>query len=246
VSRKSNVTTASIICFLLIFLSIVGVTISQNVVMAASKPTIYIAGDSTVMTYSSKYAPQAGWGQFIADYFSEDVNFENHAIGGRSSKSFVVEGRLDEILNKIQPNDYLFVQMGHNDASNDPNRHTDPNTTYKQYLKMYIDGARKKNAIPVLITPVGRLHYVNGTFKNDFPAYCNAMKQLGTEEKVNVIDLMSMSLNYYTSIGYDQTYSLYMVSANGTDYTHFTEKGANQIARLVSEGVKTLGLPISK
>jgi lysophospholipase L1-like esterase len=214
---------------------------------AGARPTVYIAGDSTVQTYSASYAPQAGWGQFIANYFTTDVAFVNKAIGGRSSKSFVLEGRLDEILGQIRPNDYLFVQMGHNDATKSrPERYTDPQTTYKQYLKMYLDGARQRGATPVLITPVGRLNYKNGVFVNDFTAYTTAMKELAAAENVKLIDLMSKSLAYYTSIGYNETYTLFMVSVNGTDYTHFTEKGANQIARLVSEGVREINVPISR
>ncbi|MDP4182708.1 MAG: carbohydrate-binding protein, partial [Bacillota bacterium] len=127
-----------------------------------------------------------------------------------------------------------------------PERYTEPNTEYKQYLRQYIDGARSKGAIPVLITPVARLNYTNGVFKNDFPAYCTAMKEVAVEKNVGCIDLMTKSINYYTSIGYNQVYPFYMVSSNGTDYTHFTDKGATQIARLVSEGVKGLNLAISK
>ncbi|MDP4182079.1 MAG: rhamnogalacturonan acetylesterase, partial [Bacillota bacterium] len=186
----------------------------------AAKPTVYICGDSTVQNYSASYAPQTGWGQVIPKYFTSDVLFVNKAIGGRSSKSFIVDGRLDEILKVIQPNDYLFVQFGHNDADiSKPERYTEPNTEYKQYLRQYIDGARSKGAIPVLITPVARLNYTNGAFKNDFPAYCTAMKEVATEKNVGCIDLMTKSINYYTSIGYNQVYPFYMVSSNGTDYT---------------------------
>lgn len=208
--------------------------------------TVYICGDSTVMTYNSSYYPQAGWGQMISKYFNTNVTFVNRAIGGRSSKSFVEEGRLDSILSVIQPKDYLFVQFGHNDATvNNPDRYCAPYTTYKEYLKKYVDGARAKGAIPVLITPVARLNYSNNTFKNDFPDYCTAMKQVANEQNVKLIDLMTLSLNYYASIGYDATFKLYLVSSNGTDYTHFTEAGANAIAKLISQEVKKLDLPLS-
>lgn len=221
-------------------------TITSSTPVPGSKPTVYLAGDSTVMTYNASYYPQAGWGQFIDDYFTTDVTFVNRAIGGRSSKTFIEDGRLDAILSVIQPNDYLFIQFGHNDASSNTTRHTDPYTTYKQYLKQYVDGARQHNAIPVLITPVARLHYVNGAFVNDFPDYCLAMKQVATENNVKLIDLMTKSLNYLTSIGYNEAYTMYMVSSNGTDYTHFTEKGASQMARLVAQRVKEIAVPLSQ
>lgn len=208
---------------------------------------VYLAGDSTVQTYNASSAPLAGWGQFIQSYFTDEVEFINHAIGGRSSKSFIKEGRLDKILEQLEDGDYLFIQMGHNDSTVEkPERYTEPFSEYKDYLKMYIDGARKCNAIPVLITPMARLHYKDGEFINDFSAYCTAMKQVAEEEKVELIDLMALSLEYFTSIGYDEAYTLFMVSSNGTDHTHFNEKGANEIAGLLAGAVGSSSLDISK
>lgn len=208
---------------------------------------VFIAGDSTVQTFSKARAPQAGWGQYIGDYFTEEVRFINRAIAGRSSKTFVQEGRLDAILEEIQEHDYLFVQMGHNDSSKDkPERYTEPYSEYPSYLKLYLDGARKQGAIPILITPVGRLHWENGAFLNDFPDYCHAMRQLAAREDVLLIDLMGKSLSYYTAVGYDKARTFFMVSVNGTDHTHFTEKGAQRIAALVADGVKEKNISLSK
>ncbi|RIX49259.1 rhamnogalacturonan acetylesterase [Paenibacillus nanensis] len=212
----------------------------------ASKINVYLAGDSTVQTYDREHAPQAGWGQYIADFFSDEVHFRNRAIGGRSSKTFIQEGRLHEILEEIREGDYLFVQMGHNDSTKSrPERYTEPYTDYKSYLKLYVDGARSRGAIPVLVTPVGRLHVENGVFINDFPDYCQAMKQVAAEEDVLIIDLMSRSLEHYASVGYEEAKSFFMVAVNGTDHTHFTETGAERIARLVADEVKALPIRLS-
>ncbi|QYR22021.1 GDSL family lipase [Paenibacillus sp. sptzw28] len=217
-------------------------------------PNVYLAGDSTVMTYPSRFYPQAGWGQKIANYFTKDVTFTNRAIGGRSSKSFVRDGRLDNILTEIRPNDYLFIQFGHNDASSVPERHTDPYTTYKQYLAMYVDGARQRHAQPVLITPVGRRSWDSaGLFKNDFPDYYDAMKQVAAEKGVPLLDLNARSIAYYNTVGIEESKSLFFWLEPGVypnwpngvqDNTHFQEYGAEQIARLVSDGVRDLHLPI--
>ncbi len=226
------------------YLEVTNATASEIIPITSS--TVYLCGDSTVQTYNASYYPQAGWGQMISKYFNSNVSFANHAIGGRSSKNFVEQGRLDSILSVIKPDDYLFVQFGHNDATiSNPDRYAAPYTTYKEYLKKYVDGARAKGAIPVLITPVARLNYSNGVFKNDFPDYCTAMKQVASENNVALIDLMSLSLNYYSSIGYDAVYKLYLVSSNGTDYTHFTEAGADVIASIVSKEVKKLNIPLA-
>ncbi|MDR4955832.1 rhamnogalacturonan acetylesterase [Bacillus sonorensis] len=208
--------------------------------------TIYLAGDSTVQNYQAN-SPQGGWGGFLQSYLSEDVQVVNRAIGGRSSKTFVEEGRLAAILEVIKKGDWLFVQMGHNDSSKDkPERYTDPYTTYKQYLRMYIEGARQKEATPLLITPVARLHYENGVFLNDFPDYCIAMKQLAEEEHVLLIDLMNKSLQHFAEKGYSDIFKYFMISENVNDYTHFTKKGAREIAKLVSSGMQELGLPFVK
>lgn len=84
--------------------------------------------------------------------FHGDVRFDNRAIGGRSSKTFITEGRLDEILRSIVPGDYLLIQFGHNDATiSRPDRYASPED-YKGYLKTYVLGTRERGATPILIT----------------------------------------------------------------------------------------------
>jgi lysophospholipase L1-like esterase len=208
---------------------------------------VYLAGDSIVQTYNASSAPQAGWGQFIGNYFSEEVQFINRAIGGRSSKSFVVEGRLELILQDINEGDYLFIQLAHNDSTIEkPERYTEPTKEYKEYLKLYIDGARKKKAIPVLFTPIPRLNFKDGVFEADFAEYCKSMKEVADAEKVQLIDTMTKSVEFFTAKGYDEVYTYFMVSVNGTDHSHFTEKGANEITKLVVQGLKESDIELVK
>ena len=207
---------------------------------SAGKPTVYLAGDSTVQTYGAAQAPQQGWGQRIQEFFTDDVVFLNRSIGGRSSKSFIDEGRLDGIVADLQRGDYLFAQWGINDRyRSDPLRFTDPSTTFKQYLQLYIDAARSKDAIPVLVTPTPRLDFSNGAFQNGFAEYCAAIHELGAATNTIVIDLQTRGLAYYTSIGLAQ-----VEASISLDVLHFKEEGAFQMARLVSEGVAESVLPI--
>jgi lysophospholipase L1-like esterase len=220
------------------------------------RSTVFIASDSTAQTYSSAYYPQAGWGQFINDNFTNDVLFNNRAIGGRSSKSYIVEGSFDTILSKMKANDYLLVQFGHNDASTIPERHTDAATDFKTYLRQYVDKTREHNSFPILITPVGRRSYdANGVFKNDFPAYCNSIKEVAAEKNVPMIDLMQKSIAYYNTIGIEGSKSVFLNLPAGVytnfpngvqDNTHFQEYGAKQISKIVADSIKKLNLPISK
>ncbi|GIP56678.1 rhamnogalacturonan lyase family protein [Paenibacillus woosongensis] len=222
------------------------------------RPVVFLASDSTVQTYDPYWQPQAGWGQMIGRYFTDDVLIDNRAIGGRSSRSFVYEGRLDEILRVIKPGDYLLVQFGHNDATiSRPERYTSPED-FKTYLKSYVLGARQRGATPILITPVGRRDFnaATGKFNVSFPEYVKSMKEVAHELDVELVDLSASSVAYYDSIGPEAARSVflhvdpgvYQAFPNGSaDDTHFQEYGAIQIARLVASGIQQLGfMPLSE
>jgi lysophospholipase L1-like esterase len=213
--------------------------------VSSGTPTVYLAGDSTVSTYATNPSNQEGWGQELQNFFTSDVIVVNKAIGGESSKSFADQGHLAEIVALLKTGDYLFAQWGINDRSvAGPDRATDPATTFRTYLKQYIDGARGKNAIPVLITPTPRHQYSGGVFQNGFPEYCAAIIAVGAETNTPVIDLQSEGLAYYTSIGDAQVKATIIL--NGSDALHFNAHGAYEMARLVALGVQALNLPISQ
>ncbi|HTG69770.1 MAG TPA: SGNH/GDSL hydrolase family protein [Candidatus Udaeobacter sp.] len=224
---------------------------------AGELPTVYIAGDSTVQTYDPYWLPQAGWGQMIPNFFSDNVIFKNHAIGGRSTKNFISEGRLDEVLRAIKPGDYFLVQFGHNDATiSVPDRYAAP-ADYKNYLKTYINGARQRGATPILVTPMGRRSFNadTGKFNVSFPEYVQAMKEVAQEFDVDLVDLSTLSISYYDSIGPAATLSVFLHTPAGVygafpngsaDDTHFQEYGAIQLARLLSGAIKQLDLPLAQ
>ncbi|TXC86070.1 G-D-S-L family lipolytic protein [Metabacillus litoralis] len=223
---------------------------------AGEKQTVFIAGDSTVQTYDEYWKPEAGWGQMIPRFFTSDIIFDNQSIGGRSSKSFIFEGRLDNILREIKPNDFFLIQFGHNDATiSRPERYASV-PDYKNYLKTYINGARQRGAEPILVTPVGRRDFNadTGKFNVSFPEYVKGMKEVAEELEVPLVDLSSLSVAYYDTIGPEGTLSvflhtepgIYTAFPNGSkDDTHFQEYGAIQIARLLSGGIKELNNNLS-
>lgn len=241
---------------LLVVILIIGNNIDKSVkkVYTREKPiTVYLAGDSTVSNYSSSLAPRAGWGQVLNQFFDDQVVVKNEAIPGRSSKSFIDEGRLDTILNEIDKGDYLIIQFGHNDEKiKDPNRYTEPYSTYKNYLKQYIDGARAKQAIPVLVTPVERRYFtVDGVLSRTHGDYPAAMKELGLEEHVPVIDLTAKSHALFQKLGPKSTKDVFLcldAQENGNypngvqDNTHFQKTGAKMLAQLVIDGIKESNL----
>ena len=216
--------------------------------VSSGKPTIYLASDSTVSYYATNPNNQEGLGQELQNFFTSDVVVVDDAIGGRSSKSFIDEGHLNAILALIKPGDYLFAEWGINDRyTSDTTRYTNPATTYRTYLQQYIDGARGKNAIPVIITPTPRLDYQNGVFNNDYVAYCAADAAVAASSNTPLIDLQTMALAYYTQVGITAVQTtIVLVSGGQPNVLHFQAHGAYEMARLVALGVQALNLPISQ
>lgn len=218
--------------------------------------TIYMAGDSTMQSYSSAQAPQEGWGQQFGRYFANGAVVQNDSIGGRSSKSFMVDGRLDTILQRIKPGDFFFISFGHNDASiGIPDRYASP-ADYKTYLTRYVNGAKQRGATPVLLTPVGRRDFntVTQEFNVSFPEYVKAAKEVAVELNVPLIDLSQLSITDYNRIGLAATEKIFLYANPGEypkypngvgDNTHFSSYGAQVIAGLVAGAVKDMGLTIS-
>ncbi|WP_406461028.1 rhamnogalacturonan acetylesterase [Streptomyces sp. NBC_00111] len=224
---------------------------------AAATGTVYIASDSTAQTYSSGYYPQAGWGQKLSSYFTSNVTVTNRAIGGRSSRSFIEQGRLAAIHDVIKPGDYLFVQFGHNDATvGNAERYTPP-ADYKEYLRNdYIRATRALGATPVVVTPVSRRSFnaSTGKFNVSFPAYVDAAKAVAQEEGAALVDLAAASRAYLDGLGVEASKAIFLWLSAGQypnfpdgvqDNTHFQERGAVEMARLVSRSVAGLGLPLS-
>jgi len=217
------------------------------------KTSILIAGDSTASSYPVERAPQAGWGQVLNRFFTDEIRIENEAASGRSSKSFIQEGRLHRIDEKLKANDYFFVQFGHNDAKQD-DRYTEPFLDFKDYLNQYIDVALKKEATPVLITPVQRRSFdENGNFEETHGHYPSAIKQVARERNIPVIDLTKRSREYLEKLGSEESKKIFLWLEKGSnknypdglkDNTHFSEEGAYQIASLIVKGIRELQLPI--
>lgn len=221
-----------------------------DIVKATQATTVYLAGDSTVTDQET--FPYAGWGQMLPLYFKTDVAIDNHARSGRSSRSFIDEGRLAAILDQIKPNDYLWIQFGHNDQKPDVERATEPFGSYKEKLAVYVEEARARGARPVLITPMHRRKFDGeGRIIDTHGDYLLGMKQLAEELDVPLIDLAAKSKALYERLGDEPSKALFMWAYPGEfihfpdgaqDDTHFQVLGAVQIAGLVAEGVRELGL----
>lgn len=124
--------------------------------------TIFMIGDSTMANKTLRGGNQErGWGQMLAGFFTDDVRVDNHALNGRSSKSFIDEGEWEKVRTQIRKGDYVFIQFGHNDEKPDAKRHTDPGTTFDATLRRYVEETRAKGGIPVLFNSIVRRNFFN-------------------------------------------------------------------------------------
>ena len=131
--------------------------------------TIFVIGDSTAAKKDlSTGSPERGWGMALQCYFDDQyIRVDNHAVNGRSSKSFIDEGRWETVRKLIKPGDYVIIQFGHNDEKPKPDRHTDPGSTFDYNLEKFVRETREQGGIPVLMSPVVRRNFVLKPAKND-------------------------------------------------------------------------------
>lgn len=122
--------------------------------------TVFMIGDSTMANKDTTGGKQErGWGMMLQQYFKSGVVVDNHAVNGRSSKSFIDEGRWDVVLSKMKPGDYVIIQFGHNDEKPAADRHTDPGSTFDANLRRFVLESRARGGIPILCNAVVRRNF---------------------------------------------------------------------------------------
>lgn len=205
---------------------------------------IFIAGDSTAAPKAVDTRTETGWGMALPYYLAGDVAVENHARNGRSSKSFVEEGRLDPILATVGSGDVLVIQFGHNDAkSENPLRFTDPWSTYQQYLSLYVAGARARAAVPVLATPAERRQFDDeGKARPSHGEYPDAMRAIAAELEVPLVDVQRATLDLWQSLGPGASRDYFHITEEHEDNTHFSPRGAAAVAAIVARGLTDAGV----
>jgi lysophospholipase L1-like esterase len=218
--------------------------------ISKTEPTLYFAGDSTVVDQDVE--PWAAWGQMLPRFFTPGIVIANHAESGETIKSFVGEHRLAKVMSLIQPGDYLFIQFGHNDMK--------PGAVsldeYKKLLIDYIAQTQAKRATPVLVTSMNRRTFdATGKITNSLAGYPDAVREIASQQKIALIDLNAMSRTLFEAMGSDGSMQAFMhFPANAfpnqteaiSDDTHFNKYGAYELARCVVHGIRQTNLPIKK
>lgn len=226
------------------------------VLLADSVPTIFLVGDSTMADKPLIGNPERGWGQFLRSFFLKDVLIENHARNGRSTKSFLDEGRWQAVVERLREGDYVMIQFGHNDAKrDDPNRYAAPQTDYKNNLLRFVRDLRARSAHPILITPVCRRRFdAHGRFYDVHGTYPGVVRDVAQAEGVSVLDLHKKSYALFDSLGEERTKQLFLwvpphrfseLPEGKRDDTHFNSRGAATIAGLIVEMLFELQHPLA-
>ena len=205
---------------------------------------IYLIGDSTVQAESD---PFYGWGSLLQPFCREGITVCNYARSGESSRSFLERGLFDPVSERIKPDDLLLIQFGHNDEKDDPQRHTDPQGSFQDFLGAYLDAALQKNALAALVTPVCRRHFLpDGSLLYTHGEYPLAVRKLAVQRGVPLIDLKRMTRELYLRLGQEKTAGLFVQIPAGShpdfphghdDLTHFCREGARRIAALAAEAM---------
>jgi len=213
--------------------------------------TIWIAGDSTASIKKPEKRPEYGWGEYLGEYLSQDILIRNLAENGRSTTSFIKEGKLDIIDQGIQKGDLLLIQFGHNDQKwMDPNRYADVNHAYPNQLKHMIEVAIKHDAIPICLTPITRRDFVDGILnEKTHQEYPNAMRRLAHKERVMLIDMFSITQELLTNMGEEASKSLFLhleplespnYPSGVMDNTHLNETGARRVASIIASHIEKI------
>jgi lysophospholipase L1-like esterase len=242
-----------------LFLTVLAVC-SSFIMKKKEKPVLYIIGDSTVRNGDGTGKNQQwGWGSFIAGHFDTNkISIRNHAIGGRSSRTFITEGRWDRILKELKKGDYVIMQFGHNDAGplddtarargtirgigeeskeiyNPITKRQEVVHTYGWYMRRYIRETKDKGAIAILCSLVPRNNWKEGKVVRSADSYSLWAEQVAKEEGAYFINLNERVAEKYEEIGADKVKLFFPV-----DHTHTNIDGAKLNAGIVVNALKEI------
>jgi lysophospholipase L1-like esterase len=226
------------------------------IVYQKNRPVLYIIGDSTVKNGDGTGKDTLwGWGSFMKEHFdSTKIDVQNHAIGGRSTRTFITDKRWDRILTTLKKGDYVMIQFGHNDASplDDTARargtirgNSDDSVeiynpirkvkeivhSYGWYLRKFISETKQVGAIPVICSLVPRNNFTNGKTNrsNDYAAWA---KEVCEQTNTYYIDLNSLIADKYDALGEKQVNVFFP-----KDHTHTNKDGALLNTQIVIEAI---------
>src|SRR5688572_28621097 len=230
------------------------------IIFQKQKPVLYIIGDSTVKNGSGTGQQNLwGWGSFMADRFDTTrIAVQNHAIGGRSSRTFITEGRWDRILETLKPGDFVIMQFGHNDSGplddtarargtikgigedstaiyNPIRKVNEVVHSYGWYMRKYINEAKAKGAVPIVCSPVPRYIFKNGKTERANASYGKWAGDCAKAGNAFFIPLNDLIADQYDVLGADSVKQFFP-----GDHTHPNKEGSQLNAEMVVKGIQSL------
>ncbi|MBL9205040.1 MAG: rhamnogalacturonan acetylesterase [Opitutaceae bacterium] len=217
-------------------------------------PTLHLIGDSTMADKpKTSPNPETGWGQALPALLSDAVRVVNYAMNGRSTKSFVDEGRWNTVVAALQPGDWVIIQFGHNDEKADkPAVYAAARGAYQDNLRRFVRETRAKGGTPLLATPVARRRWSEAgeliDTHGDYPA---ALRAVAVEEEVPLLELNRLTTELERGHGVEGSKRLHLHYAPGVqprwpegvkDDTHYSEYGAGRVAALAVQELLRLQL----
>lgn len=235
--------------------SIVALFLLFSLISTAQKTTIYGIGDSTMANKKDpERNPEHGWGQVLQPFFTNDIVFDNRAINGRSTRSFIAEKKWEAVYNSLKKGDYVFIEFGHNDQKiKDSVRYTNPHTAYRYNLIKFVKEARSKGAIPILFTSIVRRDFnKEGVLIDSHGEYPLEVRLVAQEFNVPFIDMQYYTELLEQSYGVEGSKKLHLHYKAGEnpyypngkeDDTHLSELGANEVAKIAIAQLKLISNP---
>lgn len=220
----------------------------------SEKFTVWTIGDSTMANKKAEVAPETGWCHAFPNFVTANIEVKNRAMNGRSSKSFITEGRWKAILDSLKQGDYVFIQFGHNDQKiQDSTRYTEPFTTYRKNLERFVRETREKGATPILFTSIVRRKFENGLLIDTHGNYPVVARMVASEMNVPLVDLQMLTAGAVTAVGKEESKKIYLwTPPNGKfpegrkDDTHLSIEGARLVAKLAAQQLMLLNNSLAK
>lgn len=230
----------------------------SSLILAQQKPTLFLIGDSTMANKENPDKnPEHGWGQVLSQFLTTGIEIQNHAMNGRSSKSFRTEGRWDKVEKQLKKGDFVIIQFGHNDQKlKDSTKFTNPYTQYRANLERYVNEARAKGATPILMTSIVRRNFnENGVLLDTHKEYPLVVRMVANDMKVPFVDMQLLTEQLEIAAGPEKSKKLHLHYKEGEnpyypkgkdDDTHLSTLGAESVAKLAVKNLKTLKIGLEK
>ena len=220
--------------------------------------SLFLIGDSTMAERAdTSITAERGWGQMLQRFFDDSVHVRDFAVNGRSSKSFIAEGKWAAAVSRMHAGDYVIIQFGHNDEKiDDSTRYTNPYTGYRRNLLRFIAESRGKGAIPIVFSPIVRRKFnEHGVLVDTHGPYPLVARDVARETGAPFVDLQLMTEDLVAAKGPEDSKALYVWFSPGQsalypqghqDDTHLSTVGAIAVAELAARGLKQTVLSLAR